>query len=87
MATNQRTKAAVALLSVAEVGRCIQLLAANQMLERAMLLADAAEEAGLQIEWDKIKGKLITDELKVKTARTYKDSDSVSVLQSSCAFV
>ncbi|XP_022662655.1 WD repeat-containing protein 11-like isoform X3 [Varroa destructor] len=69
VATNQRTKAAVALLSVAEVGRCIQLLAANQMLERAMLLADAAEEAGLQIEWDKIKEEYRPAALRLKYAR------------------
>ncbi|OQR67106.1 WD repeat-containing protein 11-like [Tropilaelaps mercedesae] len=69
VATNQRSRAALTLLSVGEVGRCVQLLAANQMLERAMLLADAADEAGLQIEWDRIKEEYRPAGLRLKYAR------------------
>lgn len=53
--TNQRCRSALALLSIGDIVRCVEMLASNQMIERAVLLFEAAMDAGFDLQWDKNK--------------------------------
>ena len=53
--TNQRCRSALALLSIGEIVRCVEMLASNQMIERAVLLTEAAMDAGFLLQWEKNK--------------------------------